>query len=150
MWGHGTEWDFLLRSYLCDRGTEWIPIVSTRRNDCFIPMDIAENVVKSVERKLFGSSGPGGMDSKALQGWLLKFGEDSKILCTSVDIFVDWISNQSPPPESYRSFVSDHLIVVNKRPFVIPVGVEETWQCLFTKCVLRVMRTEATNACQDD
>ena len=44
-----------------------------------------------------GGLGPGGMDLEALQVWLLKFGDESKILCTSVEILVVWISNQSTP-----------------------------------------------------
>ena len=55
----------------------------------FIPMGITEDVVKSVVRKLSGISGPGGMDSEALQGWLLKSGEDNKKILTSVEIFVN-------------------------------------------------------------
>ena len=43
----------------------------------FIPFDIMEGAVESVGRKLSGSSGPGGTDSEALQGRLLKFVEDS-------------------------------------------------------------------------
>ena len=46
--------------------------------------------------------------------------------------------------------MSDCLIVLNKRIDVIPVGARETWQYIFTKCVLRVTGIEATNECQDD
>ena len=37
------------------------------------PMGITKEVVDSVARKLSGISGPGGMDSEALQRWILKF-----------------------------------------------------------------------------
>ena len=47
-----------------------------------------KNVVKYVTRKLSGSSGPGGADSEALQGWILKFGEDKKKLRTRIEFFV--------------------------------------------------------------
>ena len=40
----------------------------------FIPVDITGEAVEPVARKLSGVYGPGGTDSKALQGWLLKFG----------------------------------------------------------------------------
>ena len=50
----------------------------------FIPVDIMEDVVKLVAQNLLGSLVTGGTDSEALQGWLLKFGEDSKKLCISV------------------------------------------------------------------
>ena len=55
----------------------------------FIPVDIAENVVKLVAQKLSGSSGPGGTDLEDLYRWFLKFGEGRKKLRISVEIFVD-------------------------------------------------------------
>ena len=45
----------------------------------------------SVMRKLLGDPGPGDMDSEDLQGWLLKFGEDRKILCATMEfVFSDY------------------------------------------------------------
>ena len=54
----------------------------------FIPVDITDDVVESVARKCLGSPVPGGTDSEALHGWLLKFGEDSKILRIILEIFI--------------------------------------------------------------
>ena len=62
-----------------------------------IPVDITEDAVESVARKRSGSSGPACTDSEALHGWILKFGEDKKIICTSVETFFDWIANKSLP-----------------------------------------------------
>ena len=59
----------------------------------FIPVEIMEDLVESIAPKLLGILVPGGTDLEALQGWLLKFGEDRKKLFTSVEIFVDWIVN---------------------------------------------------------
>ena len=53
----------------------------------FIPVDIMEDSVKSVVQKLTGSSVPVGMDSEALQEWVLNFGEDSKRLRSSFETF---------------------------------------------------------------
>ena len=53
----------------------------------FIPINITEKAVESVAQKLSGSSGPGGTDSEAIQGWIIKFGEDSTRLRTSVETF---------------------------------------------------------------
>ena len=50
----------------------------------FIPVDITEDVVKSVTWKILRSSVPGGMDPEYLQGLLLNFEEDSKRICGSV------------------------------------------------------------------
>ena len=48
------------------------------KNAYFIPVDITEDVVELVARKLLGSLGPGGTDSEGLHGWVLKFREDIK------------------------------------------------------------------------
>ena len=40
----------------------------------FIPVGIMEESVESVAQFFSGSSCPGGTDSEALQGWLMKFG----------------------------------------------------------------------------
>ena len=113
-------------------------------------MDIMEDVVESFARKLLISSGNGGMDSEALQEWLLKSREDSKKLCTSIEIFIDCLANHSLPWAAYHAFMSGHLIAHNNQPGVRPVSVRETWRCLFTKLSLKVMGPESANACQDN
>ena len=66
-------------------------------NDYIIPVNITEESVKWVAQKNLGASGSGGTDLEALQGWLLKFEEYNKRLRTSVETFVDRLSNGSPP-----------------------------------------------------
>ena len=78
----------------------------------FIPVDITEEAVESVARKLLGISRPGGTDSEAIQGRLMKFGEYSTILRTSVEIFLDWLANGIPPWAAYCAFMSGRLIVI--------------------------------------
>ena len=104
----------------------------------FVTMNITEDSVKSVVRKLSESAGPAGTDLKYLQGWLLKFGYHSKKLCISVESFVDWLENQSPPWFTYMGFMSGCMIALNKLPGVCPVGARETWRWLFVRCVLKV------------
>ena len=113
-------------------------------------MDITEDEVKLVTWKLSGSLGSGGTESEALQGWLLKFGDNSKRLHTSVETFADWIANNIPPCAAYFAFMSGRLIALDKQPGVCTVGVGETWRHLFAKCVLRVTGPEATRAFQYD
>ena len=96
------------------------------------------------------SSGPGGTDSESLQGCLLEFGEDSTRIRTSVENFVDWLANRSPPWAAYHEFMLGHLIALYKQPGVWPVGVGETWWRLISKIVLKVTVSEATMAYQDD
>ena len=74
----------------------------------------------------------------------------SRKLCISVEYFVEWLSNQNPPWDSYQEFVSGRLIALDKLPGVRPVGVGETWRCLFSKCILEVTIYEATNTCRYD
>ena len=59
-------------------------------------MDITEDVVKLVAQKLLGSLIPGGTYLEALQGWILKFGDDRKKPCISVEIFIEWLANNNP------------------------------------------------------
>ena len=61
----------------------------------FIPIDITEDVVESVARKLSGSAVASGMDIEALQGWLVKLGDHSRKLCANVKSFVDSLSKKS-------------------------------------------------------
>ena len=44
----------------------------------FFLVDIAEDVIELVMWKRLGSLGPGDTDSEYIQGWILKYGEDSK------------------------------------------------------------------------
>ena len=103
----------------------------------FIPVDITEDVVELVARRLSGSLGHGGTESEALQVWLLKSGEDSKKLCTSVVVF--YLANNIPPWATYRAFMDGRLIALDKQPGVHPVTVGETWRRLFENCVMKVM-----------
>ena len=43
---------------------------------------------------------------------------------------------------------SGRMISLEKQPGIRPVGVEETWIRLMTKCLLRVMGKEANYACR--
>ena len=134
--------------------SETIPSCATlemyEETPILIPVNITEEAIESVAQKLSGSSGPGGTDSEALQVWLLKFGEDSTRLHTSVETFVDWLANGSPHWAAYRAFLSGRMIALDKHPGVRPVGVGETWRRIFSKIVLKVTGPEETMACQDD
>ena len=114
------------------------------------PVDITEEVVESVARKLSGRSGPGGTASESQQVCLLKFGENSTRLCTNVETFFSWLANGSLPCAAYRAFMSGCLIALDKQPGVCLVGVGKTWRHLFAKIVLKVTGPEAIMTCQDD
>ena len=85
------------------------------------------------------------MDSEALQGWILKFRENSKRICTSVETFFKWIYNGIPPWVAFHAFISGRLIALEKQPGFFPVRVGETRRHIVAKCVLRVTLPEYTS-----
>ena len=107
-------------------------------------------MVKSVAKKIQESLVPGGMNYEALQGWLLKFGEDRKNICISVEVFFDWFANNNSNWSDYYEFMSGHLMDLEKQPGVHLVGIRETRRLLFAKCVLNFMGPKSTNAFKDD
>ena len=60
------------------RPSETFPSCATletyNKTPIFIPVGIMEEAVEIVAQKRLEISGPGGTDSGALQGWLMKFG----------------------------------------------------------------------------
>ena len=62
----------------------------------------------------------------------MKFREDIKTLCISVETFVDCLANVSPPWTAYLAFMSVRLIALDKQPGLYPVGVGETWRVQYT------------------
>ena len=68
----------------------------------------------------------------------MKFGEDCTRLRTSMETFVEWLANGRPPWAAYRTFIPGRLIALDRQPGVRPVGVGETWQCLFANIILNI------------
>ena len=42
------------------------------------------------------------------------------------------------------------MTALDKQPGVHLVGVKETWQCLFAKCILRIIGYKAITACKNN
>jgi hypothetical protein len=59
----------------------------------FVKLDVTEEAVEKVARRLSGSAGVGGTDSHALQHWLLKFGKASLKLHSALVKLAEWLSN---------------------------------------------------------
>ena len=133
IWNRCYKWNRLI----CPGGKTfaWTPPCSTLevyyKTPIFSPVYIKEDVVESFMRKLSGSSNPGGTDSEALQGCLLKSREYTKILSTSVENFSNWIANGIPPWATYHAYISDRLIALYKQPGVHTFGVGETCRFFF-------------------
>ena len=79
-----------------------------------------------------------------------KFWGSQKKLHISVEYFVDWLANHNPPWAAYRSFLSIHVIVLDKLPREQPVVIIETWLRLFENFVLKVTGSKATHAHKDE
>ena len=88
-----------------------------------VELDITEETVEQVARRLSGSAGPGGTDSAAVQHWLLRFGGASQQLRKSVAEFTDWLANSWPPWAAYRALRAGRLVAIDKCPGVRPVGI---------------------------
>ena len=91
----------------------------------FVPVDITNNTVASVARKLSGAAGTGRTDLVSLQYWLLRFGVASAELRKVVGEFGDWMANRLPPWAAYRALMLGRLIGLDKCPVVRPVLVGE-------------------------
>eukprot|EP00957_Ditylum_brightwellii_P207023 15351107-Ditylum_brightwellii.AAC.1 len=61
-----------------------------------INLDVTDDVVQRVTTQMQGAAGPGGVDSMALQDWLLHFGEASCKLCEAVASIACWLANTHP------------------------------------------------------
>ena len=57
-----------------------------------------------------------------LRNWLLCFGCLSEELRVVVTRLADWMANSSPPWSAYRALMAFHLVALDKRPGVLPVG----------------------------
>ena len=68
----------LVEKYMDERKHHCYTLEAYKKMPVFITVDITENVFKFVAQKLLVSVVTGGMDSEALQGWVLKFGYHSK------------------------------------------------------------------------
>ena len=113
----------------------------------FVMVDITNNKVDSVARRMLGAAGTRGTDLVILQQWMLRFGVASTGLRQVVGEFGDWVANRGPPWAAYKAVMSERLIGLDKCPVVRPVGVGETWRQILEKCVLAVTGAEAKKAC---
>ena len=91
----------VLGKNICTKNSPYSTMEVYDEADIFIPADITQDVVNRLHRKYLGVQAPELWTWKLYRGGFLKFKEDSKKLCTSVEIFVDWVANKSPPWEAY-------------------------------------------------
>jgi hypothetical protein len=117
----------------------------------FIDLDVTEDYVEKVARRLSGAAGLGGTDACCvLKQWLLRFSPASRELRQAVADFMDWLSNASPLWAAYRAIMDGRLLALNKSPGIRPVGIGETWRQLFAKILLLIMGDKAQEVCGID
>ena len=112
-----------------------------------IDLDITQDTVEKVASRLHGSAGPSGTDAVALRDWLLRFGEDSKILREELAAIARWLANHHPPWAAYRALMACRLVALDKQPGVRPIGIGEVYRRLIAKCVIAMCGYQATSAC---
>ena len=111
---------------------------------------ISADNVGTVASRLQGGAGLSGVDSQAIQFWLIRMGKSSSSLRETIAKFTSWLSNTRVPWPSIRALMSCRLVAVNKSPGVRPIGIGESWRRLFAKCNLLMTRESATVACGVD
>jgi hypothetical protein len=108
-------------------------------------VDITADLVKDVASRLSGGAGPGGTDAVDLKNWLLRFGEESELLRTSLARLAEWLANEHPPWVAYRALMACRLVALDKSLGVRPVGIGEVYRRLMAKCVLKAVGHQATD-----
>ena len=118
----------------------------------FVDVDVTEDTVETVARRLSGSAGLGGTDSHALQHWLLRFGIASRKLRSVVAKLAEWLSNGFPPWAACRALMGGRLCGTDEGPGggVRPICIGKIWRRLLAKCLLSVAGAEAKEACGMD
>ena len=100
-----------------------------------------------VASKLSGAAGALGEEATKLRNWLLCFGcalEELKIVIARL---ADWMANSSPPLSAYRALMACHLVALDKRPGVRPVGIGETHRQALAKLVMRAAGDQEKTVC---
>ena len=82
-----------------------------------------------------------------LRNWLLRFGCASEELRVVVASLADWMAISSPPWAAYRTLMACHLVALDKRPRVRPVGIREKLRRALAKLVMKAAGDQAKTAC---
>ena len=80
----------------------------------FVPLDVTEDTVETISRKLTGAAGPGGIDASGLQQWLLRFGITIQRLRRVVALIACWMLNNFLPWTATHALLSNRLWALDK------------------------------------
>ena len=82
-----------------------------------------------------------------LRNWLLRFGCASEELIVVVASLADCMDTSFPFWAAYRALMACHLVTLDKRLWVRPVGIGEMLRRALAKIVMRAARDQAKMAC---
>ncbi len=97
--------------------------------DCLelMPVYCYKECVAKAAACLSGSAGLCGIEADMLKNWLLHHGAQSKRLRDVMAMWVDWLSNGSPPYAVYRAVNTVRTVALDKCPGLRLLGVGEVW-----------------------
>ena len=100
--------------------------------DCLesMPVYCYEECVAKAAVHLSGSAGPCSIEADMLKNWLLHHGAQSEHLRDVMAMWVDWLSNGSPPYAVYRAVNKVRTVALDKCPGLRPLGLGEVWMHL--------------------
>ena len=89
-----------------------------------------EDKIAKTAARFHGSDGPGGIDADHLSSFLLRHGQASTELRSEMAMWVEWLSNDSPPYAAICGFNARRVAPLDKKPGVWQVHVGEAYMRL--------------------
>ena len=83
-----------------------------------LDIQITQDHVINIARKVSESAGTSGIDSFALSHWLLRYEGRSKKLRFAIVKFIEELSNEYPSLAAYRAIICYKLVGLDKIPGV--------------------------------
>ena len=102
-----------------DIEVENLPLFDSCR--ALIQIEVANENVELVAKRICGSAGPSGINSISMSHWLLKFGGASAKLWKSIKKLIKWLTNGYPLWAAYREITCCILVSLDKSPSEIIV-----------------------------
>ena len=112
-----------------------------------VPLYFTEDDVIWVESKLSVAAGVLVSETIELRKCLLRFGCLTEDLIVVVARLADWMANSFPPWAAYRALLACHLVALDKRPGVRPMGIGEKLRWALAKIVMRAAGDQVKAAC---
>ena len=110
-------------------------------------LTISADCVGRQALKLHGAAGPGGIDAREAEYWILRCGAASQLLREELAAWAEWMSNGSPPWAAIRAICATRMLPADKEPGVRPISCGEIWYRLMSKCNLEYTKERAKWAC---